>query len=287
MQIKKSLMRIFLALCLLINLPLRGQTQAIQQIPPQDLEIIKSFFQTLLREEGFGYTIYGTKPMSLVVYNKPRYFWDCDSYDAHFKREIDCWKKYHHLFPSKHFSFIFYEDEKSADMALINHSSFIQVVDQHRDDFEKILGRAITGKELLSNVVTTASNWDDLVNNHYLLMGLLLGYGKHNSWLFQRKWEVGDKKRSLKFTLNRRKTTPMPGYSSIEEELKDIKRRFHGYEETSLESSLMALPYFMTDHDSPESQALIEEYKKERKKILKNIQGDCFTQVIKALCQDD
>ena len=86
-------------LCLFVNQILLGQTPAVQQIPSDDLKIIKSFFQTLLKEEAFGYTIYGTKPISFVMHNRPRSFWDCGIVDSHFKQGIECWKKYHHLFP--------------------------------------------------------------------------------------------------------------------------------------------------------------------------------------------
>jgi len=274
-------------LCLLINQILLGQTPAVQQIPSDDLKIIKSFFQTLLKEEAFGYTIYGTKPISFVMYNRPRSFWDFGIVDPHFKQGIECWKKYHHLFPSKHFTFLFHEYKNYVEMVLINHSSVIRIVDQYSDDFQKILGKDITGEKFLSRITATASDWEHLMHANYYLTGLLLGYGKRDSWLFQRRWEISDDRRNIRFTLNRRKTIPMPEYLSIEEELKDIKRRFRGYQEETLESFFMALPYYMTDCDSPESQALIEEYKKERKKILKAIQGDCFTQVIKKITQEE
>jgi hypothetical protein len=288
MQVGRFLKRISLISIFLIPLILffffdksRDQTSAIYQIPQNDLETLESFFQTLFLKESFGYTIYGKKPMSVVTYNDPLYrcnLWDFDSYNLQLRQGSECWKKYCSRIQSNDFVFLFYKNQKWGEMILINKQNFIDTVDQHQADFQKAFGYPISGEELISRMIKSSSEWNEVLKNSDYLMGIVLGYGRHNSSVFCRRREIEKKSYECRFSLNKLKTNPAPGYATIDEEIQTINRRFHLYQDNSLESNFISLPFFRSDSDSHESQELLEQYKDERKQILKIVEGGDFFQ---------
>jgi hypothetical protein len=238
--------------------------QILVDIPSEDLEVLEEFFRDLLFLQGFAYTLFGDKPVSIENYDrdnpqKPDVFaTSCKGYTA--------WKKYAHLFPQEHYIFVFHEpaDKDTYEMTLINKKAFLQMVDKHKKKFSALLGPTITAEKLLSQLIQNGCLENTAIKNREDLIGILLGYGENNASLFQRRSEITGRISSIK----RKDTTPTPGYCSTEDELKSLNARLRPFSNEQRKLlRYMHLPSFVADPNHQETIQLKKKYTQQRKQI--------------------
>lgn len=236
----------------------------MQEISPDDLSILEKFFRELLFFRELGYTLFGDKPISTEYFDlenphKP------DLYSISSVGYLT-WEKYAPLFPQKNYLFLFYvdQDKEICELTLINKKAFHQIVNENSAKFTAFFGPQITSEKLLNLLIQKRSLWNTPMKDRDDLIGILLGYGKTNSELFQKRSEIWGKK--LKLSKNR--TKPSSGYLSVAEEQKALSDRLRPFSnEGRITLNYMRLPAFVADGNHQESIKLKKKYTEQRKNI--------------------
>jgi hypothetical protein len=166
-------------------------------LPVKDKKRLLCFMRTLFAEDNFAYTLLGSKPLSWVSYKKPfpfsgfSTFWDSfRKYHSNLRQGWETWSKYSHLFPTT----AFWAESPSChpgwnSILIVNEEKFNDVVNNHKEDFQNVLHReTVDGFQLLGEA-KNQSLMDEVLKGHQALIGIVLGYGRNNSWEFMKRSE--------------------------------------------------------------------------------------------------
>lgn len=237
-------------------------SKKIEKISLEDQIVLKTFFRKLLCP--FAYTLFGDKPISTECFELNKENPDILARPSSEGYKI--WKKHAHLFPSNNFLFLFYEDveDNYCEITLINKQAVQEIFEQHRTKFIDVLGRKMNAEKLLDLLIQKQSLWNTPLRHRDDLIGILLGFGKTNAELFQKRSEILGRVDVIK----KKRTEPSPGYNSIDQELEALNTTFQ-VSNSGRKASLnyISLPGFAKDCNHPETQALMHKYKAQRKYI--------------------
>ena len=183
--------------------------RAFSTIPVEEQLEIKELFRYLFREQLFAFSVYSDKPISfssslnnssgeqLLKFMSLKDY--CQDIFENFvlpievlKKRWDIWKKYKDRFHFKKYLLI---EKRISDQTLIfiiNKEFFKKTVDKHICLFRKAIKEDVTAEELLSQFLDLNTEVFDILHNNEGLLGVLLGFGVHNSMLFQQREEVKD-----------------------------------------------------------------------------------------------
>lgn len=164
-------------------------------LPKRDKKRLQSLMEVLFIDDHFSYTVLGPKPLSWATYSVPFPLSNWSNFSnslSKYNRKMylgwRTWEKYQHLFPSTIF---FSESPKcypgSRSILIVNEKQFNLVVQNSRDDFEKVLHRSVENGYQLLKEAKDCTLMNDVLEGHQALLGIVLGYGKQNSWLFFEK----------------------------------------------------------------------------------------------------
>lgn len=268
--------------------------EKMHSIPDDELEQLKALFNYLFLHHVFAYTLFGDKPMSYDAT-----FCESDGLFQLSKYQFSLWKKYAPLFPSKNYFFLFFESDQDRnnkfEITLINIKAFSEVFESNRVKFIEVFGKDVTVEKLLNLMKEKKSPWNTPMKDRDDLIGILFGYGKINAELYYRREELEkiqgiNKKSPRAFHVGGKNLQLFPSseYSSIKEELHDIEGRLSVCHRDNVQFKVMALPRFAADHAHPETVALINKYKQQRKNIIKKYCNRCVLEVtLEKLCGDD
>ncbi len=255
----------------------------LDSISYQDKEGLEGFFKYFICQESFGYVIFGSKPMIYAGFDlnisnlglaglckigpikyAPIVFY------------FKYWQKYQHFFSITNY---FFNISKSLDssyyrVVFINKKAFLSAVVKYLDFFKKVLGEQITPEILLEQI---SNNPDDILDNvlkgHHELLGILLGYGLHNSLQFQRRRDLS---RSLKLNYK-----PPYDLNIIYAKYPLEMTFFYGSDRRLF---YIQPPYFCEDLKNPESRQVRTEYLKKWKELHELYSKNSFLEVtLKAL----
>lgn len=281
----------------------------LQTIPQEDCQLLDSFFQLLLRDNSFAYTLFGKKPMSIACYSSNINLWNLynPSEFLVYEKGWDKWKDYSFLFPSNEFILKRCCDNKGiVEIFLINRKNILKVINDNYDTFQSILDNSFEPEQFMQQLCHSQQDLMDILNDHSGLLGILLGYGKSNSMTF-------DRKVSICSDLNAKMTPPFTAMSAMKclqpksEYLVSLynTKKFSVHEkiylpslsETSMAEELNIIlenenlfelygnnffldkfigPVFMTQHEDLETTQLQEEYLVARQKIRRAYQQKPF-----------
>lgn len=245
-------------------------------LPIKDRKRLVAFMQKLFAEDSFAYTILGSKPVSWETYqhslslsNWTRFADSFSEYNRIMRSGWKTWEKYQHLFPSAH---LWVEYPKcypgSASIIIINEDLFNDIVNKNKGDFEEVLCRRIKDGFQLIKEAKDHSLINEVLEGHQALIGIVLGYGRDNSWQF------------LKGCKNQ---TPIGWVWGNEDD-------YFGEESTESDINLTAYylshyscPSFSGDPNSEESLALKTEYILIKQKILDYYKGKDFLEATLSL----
>ena len=236
-------------------------------IEEEDRKVLKPFFKRLLTKETLGYVLLGEKPAVLIGY-VAGLSWKhplgalggltpyLSKWNQREKKAWETWRKYASAISSR---FLIIE-ELTTDgpdvnrIYIINRKLFCKVVDENSDDFEKVLGRKISGEELLEQAKHQPL-FSVLLKKHQALLGMLLGFGRNNSWRYSR--EEGIKELGV--------------FPRKEDEIASIE-----------------LPVFRADLEDPETKQLRQRYINCRQKIQTTfLDHEPFDEVLKILFEEE
>jgi hypothetical protein len=253
-------------------------TAILSSLSCAEQQRIRLFFYNIFARHELGYTLFGDKPMSICWPDtlSPRF----SKLDFTFKLYIDgtiplskalaAWNKIKNNTEKSNYSLIVCEENKYPSFTiLINKKTFSEQFNKNKDLFKKYYKKNITADVIISNLENKQSYhsiFQEPLFRNDLLLGIMLGFGKHSAELFQRRVELMSEDIPPPFLQN--KKIPSKGFLSIEEELRDIARRMQAQPKT-FEWYTHTFPLFLRittvtfafDPDDPEAQALINKYK--------------------------
>ncbi len=238
--------------------------------------LLEYSLRKLVVMEPFLYTLSGSKPISCTYYEHPfSSFNSCRPSNLLFAMGWKKWELYKNfLMPPR----IRLWSEVSDGYTTIFIADLIlceETVRQHRDDFYNVLGKIPDVAELFG---ARTSFFDESLNGHSGLLGILLGFGRNNSWLYYEKYK-GRKQMTKKQIQN------IPRLPHIWQENLGARSWFRWFLPRSLDISGIKLPFFVGDPDSEESKNLKVRYLSERDKIIQYYQGKKFFEATLNLCQ--
>ena len=235
---------------------------------------LREFFHDVLFKDPGAYVLYGTKPMSwscidktltdeeyaemmklyqaLPPEEKALYFVlekDCFDFQANFEK----WKKIRHKFPITQYLFGTFPIQgfpDSESLFFINIEMTLRTLLNYHEDFKRVLGFDFDPFQAVFEVENRDSRFWNGVIQHHVLLGILLGFGRENAWFFDWKMQ----------------------YSEIEGPersfIKSLPRRTYEQQDILYPNPKhFGLPIFGSYGLYPNDQKLIEQYRKEQKKI--------------------
>lgn len=227
-----------------------------------DKKKLAELMQKLFAENSFAYCILGSKPISWETFQNPFPLSNLtnlyDSFSEHSRSLRNGWKtweKYKHLFPAADIWAESSEcDSGYISILIINKARFNEVVNENKKDFQQVLCRStIDGTELIREA-KGRSLINHILKGHQALLGIVLGYGRDNSWQFL---EGCENHKPIDWVWGNEDS-----YFSEDRTLKPDINLAHYY------LSLYSCPSFAGDPNSAESLALKKEYSLTKQKII-------------------
>ncbi len=173
------------------------------------------------------------------------------------------WSKYQRYFPKKKMIFRIIgseENDCTIKILLIHKEHFRNIVFKHQKLFESVLGQKIDITKMLKSFEHDEDPIRTVLKNNHLLLGILYGFGVHNSQRFLARWEEVEKLRSCHKFRSQREM-----YESIGNELTStLENENH---------PILNLPVFSVDPLDEETRELRIQYEREREDILKKWTG--------------
>jgi hypothetical protein len=216
------------------------------------------FFNQLISVDHFPYTLIGDKPMSIapimVEYTDDLLLPFRDAFNSRHNQKLrqgyQVWKKYQSLFPSKKHMLIEYPflGRGRIEIALICHESCMKVIRNHLSDFQEVLGGVYACEEVFDILTHPEHKNFYKIIDHNRLIGILLGYGRDNSCLYE-KYRGGSSRSDII-------QSPQIGADSL---------RFFS-DEWPMPGKLFS-PNFACDPDSEETRNLRKHYSSARKNV--------------------
>lgn len=239
-------------------------------IPKDEKEALNKLFHNLFNRNNFSYTLFGDKPMSLAAYLTSSFDDEGMPSDIElsFWNEWAVWKKYEKAFPMKHYLLIEGPTRgRSKEIYFINRKCFTEKVDEYCSLFQKAFGENITGSLLLKRIEEN-HKFLSFLSNHQTLLGILLGYGKHNASLFDKRNQISPfvyKKEFPKIPV--KVPTPSKNFSSLQEEFNSYFSVLTLFGDPGYSPLMIHSVHFVADHKHPETIALKEKYRRLRGEI--------------------
>lgn len=258
----------------------------VAAIPKEDRDILNRFFSDLILKSEFGYALFADKPISLTGYfiKVPLLNTLLGHYYAdEFIDLLAVWKKYADHFPVENFVLIDHPQNspRLREFVLINKTAFIKKFDEHKSDFEAILGRGITAQKLLVKLEQPNANLNTLLKNDEALLGILLGYGRNNAFIFKKRDNILQDQWMEKPPLNLRALTkPSPGFSSTEEEFNHLHSVLKSCGDHHYSPLFMGSICFVGDYEDKETQELMKKYTRQRGEISSILSKGNFLEIV-------
>lgn len=139
----------------------------------------------------------------------------------------------------------------------INIPNTLLVLEEYYNEFEKVAGGPFDPREVIDEISDENSHfWNKIFHSNSYIIGLLLGYGKRNSFIFA--WE-------------QKNNLLLPRFSDMENKITtQIKR--------NITVADLALPEFCI---FSLGEQVMENYKQEQKEIIKEFSGKDFESTVK------
>lgn len=267
----------------------------LKAMPDSDRNSLSYFFRELIIWGNFGYVLFGEKPMALdVIESNINPFADLTQFKLYisprrikFINGFKTWKKYEKFFPTSRFVFLYDKDNRNNDqIVLINKAAFIQQIENHIKDFEMVLNQNVSGEKLLNESLHKPLI-SQVLKNHDGLIGIMLGYGRNNSFLFHQKSQLSSEEDMINFCEKHQLKSAW-----TDEEFEDYRKKFESVSWISsyitgshlANIELIALPGFGAVFNSSETQLLRQKYLNTRQFIINHYKNKDFLEVtLKAL----
>ncbi len=261
------------------NNPIYNVNYSLSQKEKKDLEL---FFYDLLASNELAYTLFGDKPMSFCIPKayKPRFSNSNFTYKIYLDgtkplfRGLYVWKTLASKIKKSNYLLIIFEDKNYPTFAiLVNKNAFRIEFNKNIDLFQKYYGPQVTAESILNSLGEKGSDYNEVFDNSFLhvdvLLGIMLGFGRHNAELYQRREELAFPKPPLFFpTPSGGYPTPSDGFLSTEAEIKYLGEHLQFVQNKSPLFFSVTPVCFVGDRDDPETHILVKKYDTLHKKLI-------------------
>ncbi len=231
-------------------------------------------FEELFINNELAYSLFGNKPMSFVFIFPPPppspyfYMHPYPFFDGKqpLQKGIATWKKFQKQFKTPNFSLIFGKDYA----LLINRNAFQYTVEKYAKEFSPQVHNHLIKKMESGHFVP----WDEF--NHKC-MGILLGYGSHNSTLFEKRMDISNilLPAELGQAISPMKPHLLLSIDHLHAKLDTIDKQLTIFDKSIMNLSGIVCPVnFAADFSHPETYKLKTSYHLTRKKILSAYKDD-------------
>jgi hypothetical protein len=264
----------------------QGLEDYFYNISNEDKKDIEVLFTSLFKIQPFAYTVYFDKPMSFseISLNSNPYSSPLESLSYLFfedelkfimfpyapskrayRKGWQTLEKYQKFFNHEKFLFIYRKFNGYGKIFLINRKKFKEIAMKHIHLFKKILGENFSPELLLKQIEQPNADIKELLNHNQTLLGILLGFGKHNAQLFELREQLYAKLDSLDYLKDYRKGFEIQQKIDQLWETLQCRNEYYKYDSITV-SNLVA---YACDRDHPESIELDEKYEKQGAEINK------------------
>jgi hypothetical protein len=270
--------------------------QKLKNIPQEErlcLDFLfRSHFSTL------GYCLFGSKPIAVIGYDDPLEeindvndllddgYSSFHSDNLKIYRGWKLWQKYQHLFPMSNYAFIKsknFSENNHALLVFINKEEFKNVVQNYLNDFREILGDKVTPELLLEAVLQSKDIFGDVLKHHQGLIGTVLGFGRHNAWLFHQREEISSLFGEVSPLLGPpsnfiKKLATRPSHGGLDA----LNRTLQSFDNRGIldfNPLMMSLPGFAADPNASETKVLKAKYEQQYRQIIHRYQKGDFLEI--------
>ncbi len=273
---------IFLLVCAVLFQNKSSFEKKLARIPFRDRSCLEAFFRILILKEGGGYVLFGDKPAAFTTFSSTQNpslgLYQILKYGHENKIIKDgwqTWEKYSDLFHSEKFILACKRiNEDQYEICLINKNRFLKAIKGNLKDFQKVLGNQTSPNQLLKDYQKNTYSLFHHLHEHHALLGILLGFGTKNSWLFYETTELCFEDPNAQ------------GYHP----LKKIQLSSQKFDKHRLTSAFkehnhkkcykfLYLPYFLVNIDSEETTQLQDRYRKEQQAVHQAYSEDSFLEI--------
>lgn len=250
------------------------------QIPEEEQNELKLLFRTLFADNDLGYTLFGDKPMSFCYLSTcaPGISTHDEIFKIYQKGRIPLLPGLAALqklpIRNDNYTFIIYEKNGIPDLIIIiNKKSLHSVFHNNIDVFKKKYGDDET---FLSSLEEKKFDLEDLFQNH-LALGILLGYGRKNAELFQRREHLLNNQMRIPLAFN---PPPSLSFCSVDEELCALDRLLKPIRHGNYLLLLVQPIHFVGDLSSQETLQLQSQYRTTHKQLTQLFSQKDWFQII-------
>jgi len=272
--------------------------EVIASLTKTERLFLEHFFQALFLQEN-GYALFGEKPSSFTAYSFPfnpviietdtyrkkffytnfKVFNSLNYFDSYLMiKGWKTWKKVEKKLPLKKFLILKFHSELDnvEGIITINKKNFIKTVNENNKYFSQLFGYPITGKRLLMKFNDNPLVfWEKIKENNHECIGILLGFGKQNSHLFQQRENI---RLELMKTLYKKNSSQ---YQKLVEEYDKYRKILKpSFNRKHSRLSICNLPGFLVDPTTEETHQLKKKYREEQLEIINELKKHNFLEKI-------
>lgn len=264
-------------------------TTVNEALSREEKENLRILFHNLFAESELGYTLFGDKPMSFCF--PPISIVRIATKDCFFKiyfsgsiplNAINALKKIAEIWQNENYILLINERKGLPySIFLINKEKFNCVFNENTDVFINKYGPQITAESFLKDLKDKKIDLTKLLQEEHMIIGILLGYGRHNAELFERRHILLMEKTSVPYSIIQKPRNP---FCSIEEELYYLNNHLKSI--NTLESQLLLVTpvNFVGDLEYLETPHLQEQYKFMHKELTQLfLREDWFSFILERL----
>lgn len=291
----------------------------LNMLHQEDRDTLEKLFRLLIINYGFGYTLFGDKPMTFngaqcspiwVELAAP------NPYIVILREGFEVWNRYKHLFPSENYIFNVRPTELDGtlyhEFYIVNIESIKRLSAKHSTLFPPSFSSFDESDNPSSNIeqkILSILNPSISSIEQNTLMGILFGFGKNNSCLYTmenelalalanaslfpkkigNEWDRLDETQKKNILLLAKKP-PLRGKASVYDGLSvdQLITRYQALHQEwkSLEDlypsgplTLVPLPGFIANRQFSETQELYDHYYETQKKLMKILQAPNFLEL--------
>lgn len=269
----------------------------MSELSGEEKSVLNKFFLQLFYDSA-GYVFYGTKPMTLILFEKLQIF---DGYKPKPLHEIgnsigstfdpanqvivkgmSIWEK---KFKGLQSDIVLRtcknpRYKNTYYLLVINTKNFLRTIEENEVVFKQRLSHFSNSHDFFHACLASNNMLEDVLEKDEVLLGTLLGYGRLNAELFERSDTL---MKDLK-----KYTKDDPDFNKLKEELDALECKLNALPQDYIYFSLdqtaeqflqfLPLPFFVADLSSEETQQLLKSYEETRKKIQSFYVGKDFVE---------
>jgi hypothetical protein len=269
-------------ICFVWNFSLRGDSinNTLRKMSAAERFFLDYFFRELLLKEGGAYVLSGTKPAALGDFFSPKLDQILFYGNRFFKKEVilkkgyDTWNKYRNFFPMTRYVIVCNSDKNGElfHVIFINRERFCREIMGNIEDFKNVLGSNITPESVLKKIIEDSKSCYEVLDYHSGLEGVILGFGKHNAWLFHRRDLLSNRNGDYRLVPKK--------HELIEKELNIINEKFESPYQMKSKLLFATMPCFFYDSQHAETAELNEKYSQDRKEFTRLCRTGNFLEIV-------